>query len=46
MTEPDAMLPEESDHRDRQVRRRLHHDDVTVLLDYVNENGKVALLVG
>ena len=46
MTEPDAMLQEESDHRDRQVRRRLHHDDVTVLLDYVNENEKMASLVG
>ena len=45
MAEPNALLEKDSDSCDWQVRRRLQHDNVIGLLDYVNEQSKVALLV-
>ena len=45
MAEPDALLKKQSDPLDWQVRRRLQHNNVIGLLDYVNEISKVALLV-
>ena len=44
MAEPNTLLEKESN-CDWQVRRRLQHDNRIGLLDYVNEQSKVAALV-